>query len=132
MPLDGGSVSVSAIGAFEPGAEEQRVLGLRVDLRAGEISGPDGQHYLDVHEIEAFLKGIFLLEQVAAESPAGFASEADYETVEGLRVGVTVESSPRFWIEGGRDERVRAGISRDNVAKLRQRLELARTRLFTE
>jgi len=132
VQLDSGTVSVSAIGAFEPGAEEQRVLGLRIDLRTGAVSGADGQHYLDVHEIEAFLKGIFLLEQVAAESPAGYESEADYLTVEGFRVGVTVRSSPRFWIEGGHEERTRTGISRDNVAKLRQRLELARTRLFTE
>ena len=132
VPLDAGTIEVSAIGAFEPGAEEQRVLGLRIDLKTNGLSGAEGRYYLDVHEIEAFLKGLFLLEQVAGESQGGFESEADYVTVEGFRIGVTVASAPSFWVEGGRSERARTGISRDNVGKLRQRLELARTRLFTE
>lgn len=134
IPLSGGGrLVIHAVGAFEPGEEDQRSLGLRVDLETSELTAEQGRHYMDVHEIEALLKGIFLLEAVAGEAKAGFVSEADYETIEGLVIGVTTNAGRvDYWIEGGRGARARLGLQRTLVVTLRQRLELARTRLFSE
>ncbi len=133
IPVVGGSLQISALGAFEPGAEAQRILGVQIDLTLPDLSPAEGRHYLDVHEIEALLKALFLLDQVAGDSKAGFVSTADYATIEGFTVGVEVGAgSPRFWVEGGHAERRRSAIARNAVGTLRQRLELARARLFTQ
>lgn len=134
IPLSGGATLViSSVGAFEPGQEQQRVLGLRLDLSAPGLDETQGRHYMDVHEIESLLKALFLLEQVASEARAGFESEADYQTAEGFVIGVNVrDGKPRFWVEGGRGARARVGLPRVHVTTLRERFELARTRLFTE
>ena len=124
---------IHAVGAFEPGQEDQRSLGIRIDLETSKLTAEQARHYMDVHEIEALLKGIFLLEAVASEAKPGFVSEADYETIEGLVIGVTTHAGQvDYWIEGGRGARARLAFPRTLVVKLRQRLELARTRLFSE
>ncbi len=134
IPLaDGGRLLIHAIGAFEPGEEDQRSLGIRIDLETSSLSRAQGRHYMDVHEIEGLLKGIFLLEEVASDARANLVSEADYETIEGFVIGVTAtKGQVDFWVEGGRGERAHLGLARSLVVTLRQRLELARTRLFTE
>jgi hypothetical protein len=134
IPLsDGGRLVIYGVGAFEPGEEDQRSLGLRIDLETSKLSTEQRSHYMDVHEVEALLKGIFLLESVAGDARAGFVSEADYETIEGLVIGVSASGGKvEYWIEGGRGARARLGLARTLVVTLRQRLELARTRLFSE
>ncbi len=130
-----GALRVSAIGVFEPGQEHQRILGLRLDLEAPGLNPAQGRHYLDIHEVEGLLKAIFLLEQLAAEAREDFESEADYRTVEGFVIGVNVQDGEvAFWLEAGRvrGARGRVGLPRSQLTTLRQRLELARTRLFTE
>lgn len=129
---DRGSLRVSALGAFEPGMEEHRILGIEIALNAPGLSPEQGRHYLDVHEIEALLQGLFLLEQVGSAPKPGFESAADYTTVEGFTVGVDVDArGSRFWVEGGRGKRVRLGIDPARIETLRQRLQEARAKLFS-
>ena len=135
IALAGGSaLRIEALGAFEPGFEEQRTLGLALTVKAEALPGGERVHYMDFHEIESLLRAVALLDQVARESAGGVPTDADYETLEGLTVGVEVRGSrARPWVGAGpADERVRLDLPGDGLRQLQQRLELGRSRLFSD
>ena len=55
-PIDtagGKMVGIESISVFEPGAEQNRLLGLRLDWNAFGLTGANRYSYLDLHEIDA-------------------------------------------------------------------------------
>ncbi len=132
IPIQGGgSLMVSGIGAFEPGYESQRLLGLRVDLDAAELEPEERVAYLDLHEVETLLGGMASLELVASEGGRGLETEAHIVGVEGFGLGVWVkEGKVRYQVRVGRDARVLGRLTAGHFATLREHIERARDRLF--
>ncbi len=131
-PLAGGALEVSAIGAFEPGREDERLLGVRIDLDHPSLAPADRTHYLDLHEVEELLRAIDLLEQVAAEGGKGHRTEADFETIEGLRVGVWVdEEGAVYWAHSKRSKEAPIHVS-GRLSRLAASLQAARENLFND
>lgn len=133
--LEGGArLEVSAVGAFEPGYEEQRVLGLRVELKHAGLSGDQGVFYLDVHEVEGLLHAISMLQQVAANQQQGLTTEAAFHTLEGFGVGLVLRNGkPSYYVEAipaANAERVQVGLSPEAFLRLREEVDEARHRLF--
>lgn len=130
--LDGHArLRVSAVGAFEPGYEEQRILGLRIDLEGAGLSESDGTFYLDIHEVESLLHAITLIQQVVADQRAGLTSEAAFHTIEGFGLGVVLRGGkPSYYVEGIRTTPVKVGLSAAAFTRLREEVDEARHRLF--
>lgn len=127
----GGSLVVSGMGAFEPGLESQRLLGLRVELELASLEPGERVVYLDLHEIESLLRGMASLQLVAAEGGRGLETEARIVTVEGFGLGVWVhEGAIHYQIRWGPGSRVLGRLSAENFATLQDQIETARDRLF--
>jgi hypothetical protein len=122
---------ISAVGAFEPGYEEQRILGLRIDLDGAGLSETDRTFYLDIHEVESLLHAITLIQQVVADQQAGLTSEAAFHTIEGFGLGVVLQDGkPSYYVEGMRTAPVLVGLSAAAFTRMREEIDEARHRLF--
>ncbi len=131
LPLDHGQIAVAGVGAFEPGLESHRLVGLRVLLELPELEGEQRIHYLDLHEIESLLRGMLLLHEVAAEGGRGFPTEARLVTVEGFGVGVRVsEGKVTYTVRGGAGGALEAELSAENFHLLEEQVAAALDRLF--
>jgi len=131
LPLDRGQITVAGVGAFEPGLESHRLVGLRVLLELPELEGEERIHYLDLHEIESLLRGMLLLHEVAAEGGRGFPTEARLVTVEGFGVGVRVsEGEVTYTVRGGPGGKLEAELSAESFHLLEERVAAALDRLF--
>ncbi|MBW2241618.1 MAG: hypothetical protein JRH01_06490 [Deltaproteobacteria bacterium] len=127
----GGTLTVSGIGAFEPGLESQRLLGLRIDLDAPGLEPEERVAYLDLHEVEALLRGMANLALVAAEEGGGLETEARILTLEGFGLGVWMhQGTTRYQIRGGAEGHIVGHVSRENFTKLKKQIETARDLLF--
>ncbi|MCP3986643.1 MAG: hypothetical protein GY723_19845 [bacterium] len=127
----GGSVQVSGVGAFEPGLESQRLLGLRIDLDAPDLEPEERIAYLDLHEIEELLRGMAGLGMVVAEQGRGLETEAHIITLEGFGVGVRIDQGViRYQVRGGEAGRILGHLSPEGFANLEDQIETARDRLF--
>ncbi len=127
----GGSLAVSGIGAFEPGLESQRLLGLRFDLDIKGLEPKERVAYLDLHEVDALLRGMTNLEMLAAEGGRGLETEARILMLEGFGLGLWMhQDTLRYQIRGGADGHVIGHVSSQNFEKLRTQIETARDRLF--
>jgi hypothetical protein len=132
IELDGdANITVSAVGAFEPGDEEHRVLGLRIDLGHKSLTHTEGRSYLDPHEAQKLVSALAQLEAVAAEG-AKIETEADFVTNEGFTVGVRAKRGNVQYYVGKMDEErvVEANVSRKGFAALKQHAESALQSLF--
>jgi hypothetical protein len=132
IALDGdANLTVSAVGAFEPGDEEHRVLGLRIDLGHKLLTHAEGRSYLDPHEAQNLVSALAQLEAVAAEG-ARIATEADFVTNEGFTVGVRAKAGRvRYYVGKVDEERVvEANFSQEGFAALKQHAERALQSLF--
>ncbi len=131
IPIDGGQLTISGLGAFEPGLESQRLLGLRIRVEAPGLEGHEQVHYLDLHEIESLLRGFTLLRSVAAEGGRGFPTEARHLSIEGFGVGIALgEGSLQYRVHAGPDgEHVRS-MSAKAFQSLENAVSTALDRLF--
>lgn len=129
VPLaSGGSVGVAAVFAFEPGHEQRRLLGVRVELALGQAADAARVFYLDLHEVEELLRAMALMEEAVG---GGGRSEARFVSLEGFGVIAHAEGGrPAFAVSGERGHAGRAALARDAFALLRTRLAEARERLF--
>ena len=129
VPLDGGArVRVSGVAAYEPGRQNERLLGLRVEVAGDGIAEADAVHYLDLHEIEALLGSMRQLEELL---PDGGVLEAEMVTVEGFGVGRRVSpAGDVFRVRFGRESVDRRSLDAERFLKLDQHIRDARTRLF--
>ena len=127
VPLDGGgALRVAAAFAYEPGLENQRLLGVRVDCPAApDPAAGEPRVYLDLHEVEALLRAMALMEGLARD---GGESEARFRSQEGLGVAV---AGPSYEVSCGDDGAPRTGLGAAGFDALRTRLEQARERLFS-
>ncbi len=131
LPDGAGPLGVAAAWAYEPGREEQRLLGVRMELRWPELPGPERVAYLDLHEVESLLRSMDFME-AAARTRSGIA-EARFVSLEGFGVGTVVNGEEvRHWIQGGRAEPVQHALSSRGFESLRARLAQARERLFSQ
>ena len=132
VALAGGArVVVHGVGAFQPGREEQRVLGIRIDVSAKGLSAEEGRSYLDIHEIEALLRSMTLLTQLTREPAGELETEADFKTIEGFTVGIHVAGRRvQHFVRTGREEPIQLGLSAADFNQLRQTLEATRDGLF--
>jgi len=129
IALSGGTLIVNAVGAFEPGFEQKRLLGLRVDLHPKK--GPTTLVYMDLREVDDLVRAMGTLQEVVSDAVAGLITEADYATKEGLAVGVAVDDhGPRHYVRFGEEEPVYWKMSAQAFAKLRKQLDQARSALF--
>jgi len=126
----GGSITVSAVGAFEPGDEEHRTMGLRIDVGRKGLPHREGRTYLDPHEAQKLVKALSLIAAVAAEG-SQLETEADFATNEGFAVGVRVRGGKsQYHISAGRTETVEAHLSGGGFAALKKHVQDALDGLF--
>lgn len=131
IPLAGGSLVVSGIGAFEPGREDERLLGVRLDVEHPSLADDDRLTYLDLHEVEELIRALDVLAVVAAEGGQGHTTEADFETIEGLRIGVSVANGNAvWWVRPKRSPDGPIAVAGTNLSGLARNLVAARDALF--
>jgi len=137
IPVAGGKLIVNAVGAFEPGFEQKRLLGLRMDLHP--TKGPTTVVYMDLGEVDDLARAMNTLGEVVQDAVPGLVTEADYATLEGLVVGVAVDDAgPRHYVRFGNPKRAHWNdpeppsweMSGKAFAELRKQLGVARTALF--
>ncbi len=90
-------VRLDGLTAHEPGMQHQRVMGIRIEIDAPELTGEEGISYLDVHEIDELVRAIdFMRTAVEEGKPArkDQPTEMSISTRDGLRLGV------RFAVDG--------------------------------
>ncbi len=131
VPLDdGGRIVVSGVGAFEPGMERQRTLGVRIDLQSADAATPTTYHYLDLHEVETLLRALAAQDAALGDGSDGLVTETRYATTEGFRLGTTIRDGKRWHrIQGADDDDWRT-LGPDAFRALRARIAEARDRLF--
>ncbi|NNL87372.1 MAG: hypothetical protein HKP27_17050 [Myxococcales bacterium] len=131
---DGKMVGIEAISVFEPGAEQNRLLGLRLDWNALGMVGAERYAYLDLHEIDEVIRALaFMTTELAhANHPENVDREGRLRTREGFAVGYFARGGQvrRYvdWAPGN----LRADLGEDGFIQLRERFELARDRLFAD
>lgn len=132
LPLTGGGqLEIQPMSAFEPGHEEQRLLGVRIVLNRTELPEPERTYYLELHEVEPLLQAIRMLEEVIATPPSGNETDAEYRGLEGFGVGFrTVAGRGERYVRAGRATIVRLPIAADGLTRLGEALERARVGLF--
>lgn len=131
IELDGGRLTIVGLGAFEPGLESERLLGIRFELDVAGLAADEGVAYLDLHEIETLLRGLATLREVAAEGGRGFLTKARIVSLEGFGAAVTVEAGRvRYELLGGPGGRVAAGVSEGGFELLQSRTARTLDRLF--
>ncbi len=131
LPLEGGgSLVIQGLSVFEPGYEERRLLGVRVDVLGVGLSDAEASHFLELQEVEPLLQAIRLLEEVIA-TPSQNPTDAEYHGREGFGVGYrTVDGKGERYVRAGREHVVRARLQSDGLARLRGALEGAASGLF--
>jgi len=131
IPLEHGQLVVSGVGAFEPGREAERLFGVRLDLQAEKLSPRRRVFYLDLHEVEKLLRALALLEQVAEDPRPGLVTEADYELLEGLSVGIRSETRRRhYFLRASGEASPEIPLPAASFTRLREQLQQARRSLF--
>ncbi|MDP6540394.1 MAG: hypothetical protein QF410_12705, partial [Planctomycetota bacterium] len=122
IPLERGQLTIVGLGAFEPGLEAERLLGIRFDLEVPGLPADEAVAYLDLHEIETLLRGLATLREVAAEEDRGLRTEARIVSIEGFGAAVAVEGGrARYQVLGGPGGRVATGISSEGFQLLESR-----------
>ena len=131
VPLDdGGRVVVSGVGAFEPGMERQRTLGVRIDVHGADPTTPATLHYLDLHEVETLLRAFAAQDALVGDGSGELVTETRYATVEHFRLGTAIrDGQRRHRIRGAEDDDWR-GLAPEAFRALRARIAEARDRLF--
>lgn len=126
----GAKLVVSGLGAFEPGHEEARVLGLRLDVEDSDLPPDDARSYLDLHEVEELVQAMGQLEQVSRQ-PSPLDTEADFATAEAFTVGLRMHGSQVSWyVRSGRSTVRELALSGRSFQALRAGLLRARQDLF--
>lgn len=127
---DGAKLVVSGVGAFEPGHEEERLLGLAVDVEHARLSEDDARSYLDLHEVESLLQAMGTLEEVS-RAPSPLDTEADFATTEAFTVGLHIHGGKVSWfVRSGREAPRELALSGASFQALREGLLRARQDLF--
>jgi hypothetical protein len=127
----GGQLEIEPMSAFEPGYEEQRLLGIRLVVKRPELPEPEQTYYLELHEVDPLLEAIRAVEEVIATPPSGNETDVEYHGLEGFGVGYrTVAGGGERYVRAGRRTIVRAPLAADGLLRLRDGLERARTALF--
>jgi hypothetical protein len=126
----GGKLVIQGISVFEPGFEERRLLGVRIDALGVGLPDAEQTHYLELQEVEPLLQAIRLLEDVIA-TPSQNPTDAEYHGREGFGVGYrTVDGRGERYVRAGREHVVRARLRPDGLASLRAAIEGASKALF--
>jgi hypothetical protein len=129
----GGEMRLDAIVAHEPGMEHQRVMGIRIEADAPQLTDEERVTFLDVHEIDALGRGIDFMKSAMAERGGGQEAdltEISISTRDQLQVGV------RFAVDGARPflrtPSTTFWLGRASFDTLRENLNLGRQYLFSE
>ena len=131
IEIQAGTVTVTGLGAFEPGLESERLLGIRFDVAGSGLEREDGIAYLDLHEIENLLRGFATLRSVVEEGGRGLHTRAQIVSIEGFGLQVTVGSGPtRYEILSGREVQVSKDISKADFQRLESDTAKTLDRLF--
>jgi hypothetical protein len=137
IPLSGGAtLRLEPLVVFEPGHEEERMLGIRMHVESDSVSGRDAVVYLDLPEIENLIRAIDLIPtlfEMETAPPSG-EIEAQHETLDGLVVsaiqrGNTVRRRVQIEREQSNAE---FGIDEGGLATLREQLDASRRFLFEQ
>ena len=128
IALREGTVTVSGLGAFEPGRESQRLLGLEIRV---ETDGEPILHYLDLHEIQSLLRAMPALRELAKHDPRRFPTAARHVSLEGFGVGLRLDGEQTtYLVHAGEAGAVEAALEAEAFVELEQRIALALDRLF--
>ncbi len=131
IALGRGTLTVSGIGAFEPGRESERLLGLRIVVDAPDLKQVERVHYMDLHEIESLLRGMPAIRAIAAEGGRGFPTDAVQKSLEGFGVGISVDGPrTKYFVLAGKDGRHRLSLKQEEFLQLEKRVAAALDRLF--
>ncbi len=132
LPLaGGGQLEIHPLSVFEPGFEEQRLLGIRFVVERPELPEAERSSYLELHEVEPLLQAIRIVEEVIATPANRHETDAEYHGLEGFGVGYrTVAGRGERYVRAGRKTIVRVPVAADGLIRLRDALEAARAGLF--
>jgi hypothetical protein len=128
IPAEGGAQLVlEAIVAFEPGREQERVLGVRA-------SGGGASAYLDLHEVEDLARTLAAVPAVLEPERAQRAAvELRFRTRDGFGVAVTSGAAgARRLARFAGPPPAELALSEPALAELRAQLDACRRYLFAE
>jgi hypothetical protein len=129
----GGEMRLDAIDVHEPGMQQQRVMGIRIEIDAPRLSDEEHVFFLDVHEIEELVRAIdFMMDAMDQEKPAreGDPTEIGISTKDHLEVGVQLSASGASPFL--RTPSASFGLERAALETLREDLKRGREHLFSD
>jgi hypothetical protein len=135
IALEGGAqVALEAVVAFEPVREQERALGVRVQLRGSHRAGRAALAYLDPFEIDDLARTLAALPALEKlESASGAAAEIRHVGRDGFGVVVRLAPgapAPERALRFAGDPPLDLPASEAALAELRRQLEAARGFLF--
>jgi len=128
---DGHTLTVNGVAIYEPGREEVRLLGIRMDLSQGRRGAPLRSIYLDLHEIEPLLRAMANMQPLALAA-GGHEARTEFVTREGFTVGVAVRNDKPTAFVRSEPTGPNLALPGDGLKKLGDQITQARTALFQE
>jgi hypothetical protein len=118
-----GDAKLDTLTLYEPGNEQQKIKGLRIEVKEGGSYGRDETSFLDLEEVDALVKGLDYIDKVATDWDKSNRAytEIFFSTKGDFKVGFYIENGrEQAFIQSGSIGSAMTFVSIKDLAKMRQ------------